>query len=77
MHPTVPRHSDGADHRPQPPPDSDQTIGKLNAGSAPVVGTQDERQQGAKLEGKPKGPCSIRGVTGKGQTGRVNRVNLR
>ena len=47
------------------------------AASAPVVGTQDERQQGAKLEGKPKGPCSIRGVTGKGQTGRVNRVNLR
>ena len=28
-------------------------------------------------EGKPKDPCTIQGVTGKGQTGRVNRVNLR
>ena len=35
MHPSVPRHTDGADHQDQTHPDADHHIGRINDGTTP------------------------------------------
>jgi hypothetical protein len=44
VHPTVPRHSDDADHRPQPRAESDQPVGNLNDGSVQLLRTPSDVQ---------------------------------